>query len=95
MTNTRTIARNTGWYGLENAISFVVGLSTSIAIARTLGPTKMGYIIYVIWIASVVSSWAEWAFRQPRGNTWPSSLAWATVERQDSFIFAPCCFRRA
>jgi O-antigen/teichoic acid export membrane protein len=56
MTNTRTIARNTGWYGLENAISFVVGLSTSIAIARTLGPTKMGYIIYVIWIASVVSS---------------------------------------
>lgn len=56
MTNTKTIARNTGWYGLENAISFVVGLSTSIAIARTLGPTKMGYIIYVIWIASVVSS---------------------------------------
>jgi O-antigen/teichoic acid export membrane protein len=56
MTNTRTIVRNTGWYGIENVISFVVGLSTSIAIARTLGPTKMGYIIYVIWIASVVSS---------------------------------------
>jgi O-antigen/teichoic acid export membrane protein len=56
MTNTRTIARNAGWYGLENAISFFVGLVTSIAIARTLGPTKMGYIIYVIWIASVVSS---------------------------------------
>jgi O-antigen/teichoic acid export membrane protein len=56
MTNTKTIARNAGWYGLENVISFVVGLSTSIAIARTLGPTKMGYIIYVIWIASVVSS---------------------------------------
>jgi O-antigen/teichoic acid export membrane protein len=54
--NTKTIARNTAWYGLENAISFVVGLSTSIAIARTLGPSKMGYIIYVIWIASVVSS---------------------------------------
>jgi O-antigen/teichoic acid export membrane protein len=56
MTNTKTIARNAGWYGIENVISFVVGLSTSIAIARTLGPTKMGYIIYVIWIASVVSS---------------------------------------
>ncbi|MGC9158365.1 MAG: polysaccharide biosynthesis C-terminal domain-containing protein [Terracidiphilus sp.] len=56
MTNTRTIARNTGWYGLENAISFIVGIFTSIAIARTLGPEKMGYIIYVIWIASVVSS---------------------------------------
>ena len=54
--NTKTIARNTAWYGFENAISFVVGLSTSIAIARTLGPSKMGYIIYVIWIASVVSN---------------------------------------
>ncbi len=56
MTNTKTIARNTGWYGIESAISFIVTLFTSIAIARTLGPEKMGYIIYVIWIASVISS---------------------------------------
>jgi len=56
MSNTKTIARNTGWYGLENAISFIVTLLTSIAIARTLGPSKMGYIIYVTWIASIVSS---------------------------------------
>jgi O-antigen/teichoic acid export membrane protein len=53
--NTKTIARNAGWYGLETAISFVVTLFTSIAIARTLGPSKMGYIIYVIWISGVVS----------------------------------------
>ena len=56
MTNTKTIARNAGWYGLENAIGFVVTLFTSIAIALTLGPSKMGYIIYVMWIASIVSS---------------------------------------
>lgn len=56
MSNTKTIARNTGWYGLESAISSIVGLATSIAIARTLGPSKMGYIIYVSWIASVVGS---------------------------------------
>jgi O-antigen/teichoic acid export membrane protein len=56
MSNTKTIARNTGWYGLENVISAVVTLCTSIAIARTLGPSKMGYIIYVAWIASVVGS---------------------------------------
>jgi O-antigen/teichoic acid export membrane protein len=56
MSNTKTIARNTGWYGLESGISSIVGLATSIAIARTLGPSKMGYIIYVSWIASVVSS---------------------------------------
>ncbi len=56
MSNTTTIAKNTGWYGLESAISFIVTLFTSIAIARILGPSKMGYIIYVSWIASVVSS---------------------------------------
>lgn len=55
MSNTKTIAKNTGWYGLENVINFVVQLFTSIAIARVLGPSKMGYIIYVSWIASVVS----------------------------------------
>jgi len=56
MTNTRTIARNTGWYGLETVISAVVSLVTSIAIARTLGPTKMGYIVYVSYIANLTSS---------------------------------------
>jgi O-antigen/teichoic acid export membrane protein len=55
MSNTTIIARNAGWYGLENAITFIVTLITSIAIARTLGPSKMGYIIYVAWIVSVVS----------------------------------------
>src|ERR1039458_5108337 len=56
MSNTKTIARNTGWYGLESIISAIVTLVTSIAIARTLGPSKMGYIIYIIWVASVVAS---------------------------------------
>lgn len=56
MSNTKTIARNTGWYGLENLVSALVTLFTSIAIARTLGPSKMGYIIYVQWISSVVTS---------------------------------------
>jgi O-antigen/teichoic acid export membrane protein len=54
--NSKTIARNTAWYGLENLISFATSLVTSIAIARTLGPTKMGYIIYVTWMSSLVSS---------------------------------------
>lgn len=54
--NSKTIARNTAWYGLENLIGFVTTLITSIAIARTLGPAKMGYIIYVTWLTSIVSS---------------------------------------
>lgn len=56
MSNTKTIARNTGWYGLESAISAIVTLITSIMIARTLGPTKNGYIVYVNYISSVVSA---------------------------------------
>jgi O-antigen/teichoic acid export membrane protein len=55
MSNTKTIAKNTGWFGIESAIDALLTIVTSIAIARTLGPTKMGYLIYVTWIASVVS----------------------------------------
>jgi O-antigen/teichoic acid export membrane protein len=54
--NSKTILRNTVWFGLENVISFGSSLITSIAIARTLGPTKMGYVIYVIWMANITSS---------------------------------------
>jgi O-antigen/teichoic acid export membrane protein len=58
MSNAKTIAKNTGWFGLENAISAFLTIFTSIAIARTLGPTKMGYIVYVTWIASAVADLA-------------------------------------
>jgi O-antigen/teichoic acid export membrane protein len=56
MSNTKTIARNTGWYGIEIVIDAVAMLITSIAIARTLGPSKMGYIFYVTFIASVAGN---------------------------------------
>lgn len=54
--NSKTILRNTVWYGLENAISFVSSLVTSVAIARTLGPANMGYVVYVIWMAQIAST---------------------------------------
>jgi O-antigen/teichoic acid export membrane protein len=56
MSNTKTIAKNTGWYSVENIVSAVVTVITSIAIARTLGPTKTGYIVYVSYVASVVGN---------------------------------------
>jgi O-antigen/teichoic acid export membrane protein len=56
MSNTKTIAKNTGWYSIENILSAVVGIITSVAVARTLGPTKTGYIVYVSYVASVVSN---------------------------------------
>jgi O-antigen/teichoic acid export membrane protein len=57
--NSKTILRNTVWYGLENVISFASSLITSIAIARTLGPTKMGYVIYVMWVANIASTFGS------------------------------------
>ena len=54
--NTKTIARNTAWYGLENVIGFLASLITSIAIARTLGPSKMGYLVYVTWVVGIAST---------------------------------------
>ena len=54
--NSKTIARNTAWYGLENIIGFVTATVTSIAIARTLGPSKMGYLGYVTWIVTITSN---------------------------------------
>ena len=53
--NTKTIAKNTGWFGLENIVNAVLTMLTSIAIARYLGPSKNGYIVYVSYIASVVA----------------------------------------
>ena len=54
--NSKTILRNTVWYGLENVISFGSSLITSIAIARTLGPSKMAYFIYVMWVANIAGT---------------------------------------
>ena len=55
MSNTKTIAKNSGWYGTETIVSTVVTLFTSIAINRYLGPSKNGYIVYVAYIATLVS----------------------------------------
>ena len=88
MSNTKTIARNTGWYGLENIVSSLPTLFTSIAIARTLGPSKMGYIIYVDWIATWSAAWVDSVFLQRRTNIWLSFSAWATGELRAIFISA-------
>ncbi len=56
MSNTKTIAKNTGWYGLDTVTSTLINAITSIAIARTLGPSKTGYIVFISYIAGVVFS---------------------------------------
>lgn len=54
--NTQVIARNSGWYGIEIGVQFVSGLATSIAIARVLGPEKLGPFVYVAWLMSIAVS---------------------------------------
>lgn len=54
MTNTKTIARNSGWFGLETVTSAVVSLVTSILVNRYLGPQKNGYLVWVSYISGLV-----------------------------------------
>ncbi len=49
------ILRNSFWFGLESIIETVVYLLASIAVARYLGPTKLGYYSYINFFVSVVT----------------------------------------
>ena len=54
--NSKTIARNSLWYGLETGIGLISGIVTSIIIGRVLGPVKMGHYTYIAWLVSISSS---------------------------------------
>jgi O-antigen/teichoic acid export membrane protein len=54
--NSRTIAKNSFWYGVETFTSLFVTFFTSIAIARSIGPEKLGYFLYMWWIAGVAGA---------------------------------------
>jgi O-antigen/teichoic acid export membrane protein len=56
MSNTKTIAKNSGWYGIDQIVAVLVAIITSIAINRYLGPSKNAYIVYISYIAGLVSS---------------------------------------
>jgi len=56
MTNSRTIAKNSFWFGVETITGLIVTAFTSIAIARSIGPEKLGYFLYVWWIAGVAGT---------------------------------------
>src|SRR4029079_17499723 len=51
-TNTRTIGRNSFWYAVETGFVFVTALITSIAMARVMGPHKLGYFNYIAWLVN-------------------------------------------
>lgn len=50
---TRTVARNSFWYAFESVSSLVLVFATTIPIARVLGPERLGYFNYIMWLANV------------------------------------------
>jgi O-antigen/teichoic acid export membrane protein len=54
--NAKIIGRNFGFMGLEAVITLAVTLLTSVFIARTIGPTRLGYFNFIMWLTSISSS---------------------------------------
>jgi O-antigen/teichoic acid export membrane protein len=50
------VAKNTFWGVFEAVAALLVVFLTSIAIARTFGPTKLGYYNFVLWLTSMSAS---------------------------------------
>jgi O-antigen/teichoic acid export membrane protein len=54
--NGKTITRNSFWYGVETVANLFLTIFTSIVIARAIGPEKLGYFLYLWWIAGVAQT---------------------------------------
>ena len=51
----RTVAKNSFLATLDLLAGYVGNLFASIAVARALGPTKLGYYNYVLWLCSITA----------------------------------------
>ena len=49
------ILNNSFWYGLETVIEMVAFFGTSIAVARYLGPAKLGYFSYINLFVAIIT----------------------------------------
>jgi O-antigen/teichoic acid export membrane protein len=54
--NTSIIARNSFWWGIELFFSFVAAFITSILVARVIGPQRLGYFQYVVWLTNITTA---------------------------------------
>jgi O-antigen/teichoic acid export membrane protein len=54
--NAKVVGRNFIFMGLEVAITLVCTLLTTVAIARMIGPTRLGYFNLVFWLTSITCS---------------------------------------
>jgi O-antigen/teichoic acid export membrane protein len=56
MGNAATITRNSLWNLFDTLLSFGTTLIASVAVARVMGPTKLGHYQYVIWVAMMTGT---------------------------------------
>ena len=54
--NSQTIARNSIWYGIELGATILGSLLSSVIVARSVGPTRLAYFNYVMWLTSITVS---------------------------------------
>ena len=54
-TTSGKILHNSFWYGIETVLETLVFIGTSIAVARYLGPAKLGYYSYIGFFVNVVT----------------------------------------
>jgi O-antigen/teichoic acid export membrane protein len=54
--NAKVIGRNFIFMGLEVVITLVCTLLTTVAIARAIGPTRLGYFNLIFWLTSITCS---------------------------------------
>ncbi len=52
---TKTIARNSFWIGVEVAVDMAISFVTSVLIARGIGPSKLGYFVYLTWLSGIAA----------------------------------------
>jgi O-antigen/teichoic acid export membrane protein len=71
----RRIARNSIWYGIEVAIGIVATLTTTILIARIIGPTRLGYFNYIYWLSNTAGGLASLGIPATTGKYMAEYLA--------------------
>lgn len=49
----KIIASNSAWSAIDVATSFLCALIASVLVARAMGPSKLGYYNYILWIANI------------------------------------------
>ncbi len=54
--HTHTIARNSFWWGLELFFGLFAAFVTSVLVARVIGPQRLGYFQYVVWLTNITTA---------------------------------------